>query len=900
MSLNAGTRLGPYEIVAPLGAGGMGEVYRARDTRLGREVAVKVLPPGFAADPERLRRFEQEARSVAALNHPNILALHDVGTHEATPYLVTELLEGESLRDRLNAGAVPARTAVEIAIQVAQGLAAAHGKGIVHRDIKPANLFITGEGPVKILDFGIAKLAPPRDVGVLGQAATLVEATEPGMMLGTLGYMSPEQVRGAAVDQRSDIFSFGAVLFEMVTGRAAFARETGAETITAILKEELPEASSLVGGVPAALSRSIAHCLEKRAEDRFQSARDLVFDLKAIASSGGATAVGPASPPARRPRSAWLAAGLAAALAAVTGGFFILRGRPGKPAPVLEPKRVVVAVFENHTGDRELDPLGRMASDWIGQGLSQILSVEVVPTSVTIRAEQAALREMAAGSQVDPLLALAVQTGAGSVISGSYYVAGENLQLQAKVTDAARGKLIFAISPVTGPREAPMLLLETLRQRVMGVVAIHFGSQLGPQVRTPPLFEAYREHVAGLEVFGEDWNEAIRHFQRAAEIDPEFFSPQIWTASAYGLQGDFARADQILRRVNEHRERLTPFECDVLDWYRARLAGHYAVSLQAIERAHRLVPRSTLHAYLVAVAALKVNHPRQTANTFAGFSSDDVLELPPFSGTVWLNALADAHHMLGSYDRELAVADEAVRLFPEVLLVRTGSVRALAALGRLDELGGAIDRALSVQSRAGTPGELMVLAANELRAHGQREPAQRMTDRAVRWLRSRSPGEAATEAHRSALAGALYAAERWDEARVIYLELASLHPVAGGSGEPPEAQQRRGGMPESVRTALAIDYLGALGALAARRGDRVEAGRVSGELAGIERPFIFGAHTYRRACIAALLGDRQGAVDLLRESFAQGNPYDVTLHSDMDLEPLHGFPPFEELLRPKG
>jgi serine/threonine protein kinase len=216
MPLASGTKLGPYEIQTPLGAGGMGEVYRARDTRLDRIVAVKVLPPSFAADADRLHRFEREARSVAALSHPNILAVHDIGTHDGTPYMVTELLEGETLRERLHGGVVSPRKAIEVAIQIAHGLAAAYDKGIIHRDLKPENIFLTKDGRVKILDFGLAKMAPVRSdasSNVQTLTAADIALTEGGQVLGTAGYMSPEQVRGTAVDHRSDIFVFGAILF---------------------------------------------------------------------------------------------------------------------------------------------------------------------------------------------------------------------------------------------------------------------------------------------------------------------------------------------------------------------------------------------------------------------------------------------------------------------------------------------------------------------------------------------------------------------------------------------------------------------------------------------------------------------------------------------------------------
>src|SRR5437667_152530 len=244
MTIASGTHLGPYEIVGPIGAGGMGEVYRARDTRLGRDVAVKVLPSSYSDDKERLQRFEQEACAASALNHPNILIVHDIGTHDGSPYVVSELLEGETLRQRIAGTALAQRRAIDYALQIAHGLAAAHDKGIVHRDLKPENLFVTRDGRIKILDFGLAKLT---GVAGSGQSQTDIPTrrvdTDPGVVMGTVGYMSPEQVRGRPADHRSDIFSLGAILYEMLSGRRAFHGESAADTMSAILQEDPPALS---------------------------------------------------------------------------------------------------------------------------------------------------------------------------------------------------------------------------------------------------------------------------------------------------------------------------------------------------------------------------------------------------------------------------------------------------------------------------------------------------------------------------------------------------------------------------------------------------------------------------------------------------------------------------------
>jgi len=329
MTLASGTKLGPYEIAAPLGAGGMGEVYRAVDTRLGREVAVKVLPAGLAKDADRLRRFEQESRTVAALSHPNILGVHDIGTHDGAPFLVSELLEGQTLREKVEAGPLPVRRAIEYALGIAQGLAAAHEKGIVHRDLKPENVFITRDGRVKILDFGLAKLVKPEEghetVVTLASPATL-----PGMVLGTVGYMSPEQVRGESSDARSDIFSFGAVLFEMLTGKRAFKRDTAAETMTAVLREEPPELNDTGWQGPLGLQRILTRCLEKGVERRFQSASDLAFAIESLGGTSSTRSV--AQPKTSRAWLPWTAIALAL-LALGTGLWLVGRWSAAKPQP---------------------------------------------------------------------------------------------------------------------------------------------------------------------------------------------------------------------------------------------------------------------------------------------------------------------------------------------------------------------------------------------------------------------------------------------------------------------------------------------------------------------------------------------------------------------------------------
>ena len=334
MTIPTGSKLGPYEVLGQVGAGGMGEVYRAKDPRLGREVAIKVLPASFSQDTERLRRFELEAKAAGLLNHPNITIVYDIGQHDGAPYVVQELLEGETLRAELGSGRFSPRRAIEYGIQIAHGLAAAHDKGIVHRDLKPENLFVTKNGRVKILDFGLAKLSHPEERAQATNLPTAAAGTEPGVVMGTLGYMSPEQVRGRPADARSDIFSFGGILYEMLAGNRAFRGDSVADTMSAILREDPADLSVTNQSISPGLDRIVRHCLEKNAERRFQSAHDLAFDLEALSVTSGQTVPGAIGPSRRRRILPFAAAAITALLIGAALGFFArdLRPKPGLPS----------------------------------------------------------------------------------------------------------------------------------------------------------------------------------------------------------------------------------------------------------------------------------------------------------------------------------------------------------------------------------------------------------------------------------------------------------------------------------------------------------------------------------------------------------------------------------------
>jgi TolB-like protein/tetratricopeptide (TPR) repeat protein len=519
-----GTRLGPYETVAPLGAGGMGEVYRARDTRLGRDVAIKVLPAEYASDPDRLRRFEQEAKAVAALDHPNILAIHDVGTHEGAPYIVTELLEGESLRDRLQGGAIPVRKAVEIAVQVAQALAAAHEKGIVHRDIKPGNVFVTRDCRVKLLDFGIAKLVAPRSPAEPARATTVVEGTAAGTTLGTMGYMSPEQLRGEPVDHRSDIFSLGCVLYEMLSGQAPFLRETGPDTVSAILCQDPPSLPGPERGISAALQGIVAQCLEKGPENRYSTAHDVALALRALS---GPVDVSPSRPgPAGLWRRWWLFGGAAAALiVAVFLGWQLLR-HSAAPGPQNGPEkqvRLAVLPFEN-LGVTDDAYFASGVTDEITGRLAGVHGLAVVSRASALRYAGTTKSPRQIGDELDAsyLVTGTVRWARGSGGAGQVRITpqlvrvSDDTSVWAEVYDFAITDLFRIQSQIA--RTVVERLGVTLREREQGSL----------EERPTENLEAYQAFLRGRFLADQphftaaSWLVALDAFQRAVTLDPGF------------------------------------------------------------------------------------------------------------------------------------------------------------------------------------------------------------------------------------------------------------------------------------------------------------------------------------------------------------------------------------------
>jgi serine/threonine protein kinase/Tfp pilus assembly protein PilF len=521
VSLAAGSRLGPYEILSPLGAGGMGEVYRARDTRLDRTVAVKVLPTRLAGDPDALARFEREARAVAALSHPNILAIHDFGTDRGVAYAVTELLEGKTLRERIEAGPLPARKAIEYAAQAAQGLAAAHDKGIVHRDLKPENVFVTNDGRVKILDFGLARLGAPVQSGApVTEARTATVATEPGVVMGTVGYMSPEQVRGHVTDHRSDVFSFGAVLYEMLTGRRAFHGGSAADTMSAVLNQE-PELARTLPGIASGLEHIVRRCLEKVPGERFQSAHDLAFALSSLSSSGGSYAL-----PRVSGRSWRLALGAAAVLGLLLVVFGVLpRARERKQIESL-----AVLPFANASNDPETEYLSDGITESLINRLSQLPDVRVISRASVFRYK---------GKDQDPGM-IARELGVRAIVTGRVTQRGDRLAIGTELVDTRDNRQLWGerydrklADVLTMQEEIARQISKSLQLRLTG----EEEKRLARRSTANP--EAYQAYLKGFhharKVTIADLDKGMAYFRQALALDPNYAPAHAGLAYCYIL-----------------------------------------------------------------------------------------------------------------------------------------------------------------------------------------------------------------------------------------------------------------------------------------------------------------------------------------------------------------------------
>ena len=867
MPFSAGDRLGPYEIVGPIGTGGMGEVFKARDERLARFVALKILHAPTATDAGLRDRFQREARAVAALSHPNIVTIFSIEEHDGSPFLTMELLEGQTLTELLPPHGVSLTTFLQIAIPLADAVAAAHARGIMHRDLKPGNVMVTADGHLKVLDFGLAKLTEtPASAGEFTSVPT-EQLTAHGQILGTIAYMSPEQAEGKTVDHRSDIFSLGIILYELATGKKPFTGDSNVAVLSSILRDTPPSVSDVNPAMPGEIARLIRRCLEKSPSRRLQSSLDLKHELEDVRTALSASHAASRSAPSvvstgATPRSRLPLVGLVVALVVAGLGYLTWTRwptaatestdtAPGDGAPI------TVMGFENRTGEAALDPVGQMVADALSQELPQ-------------------LRNTMQGSGAGEVpLNSAPPTGMPhGTVTGAYYLDGENLRIQATLaTDA--GEVLYSIEPARGPRTDPGKAVDLAQQRILGAIVSWLDPNLGrAQLQRPPLFSAYREFKAGMSVFADDPAKAVDRFSRAIELDPGFFSPWYGTVLAYNNLGNSrGRARETLDRLRAMNAPWSTKERALLAYLTESIDGRLLDVLQALRAAEKADPTDLSTNYLIGFNLVRLNRPQEALDQYAKV---DAASWDSVTVGTWRYArLATANHLLARHDEELRVATIARGLFPTSFLSRNDEIAALAALGRVDDLTRALDDMQTIPMRGTfTPAESMRIAAEELRAHGRHAESIELAKRSVGWHRNRAADFLTAAANRFSLAQSLYVAEEWSEAGEIAASLLREDP---GN----------------------VTYTALAGAVAARAGDRHAATKFATSL-GMATSNPGGQTELRRAQLAALLGQREQAVELLREAFARGLSMSLALHRQMDLETLRGFAPYDELMKPKG
>jgi len=651
-TLNKGTRLGDFEILSLLGAGGMGEVYRARDRRLDRDVAIKVLPQFVSLDPERLRRFEQEAKAAAALNHPSILAVFQMGSYQGAPYLVSELLEGETLREQVKRGPIPPKKAIDYGVQIARGLAAAHEKSIVHRDLKPENLFVTRDGRIKILDFGLAKLMHSESET---QFTKQTLDTRPGAVLGTVGYMAPEQVRGLAADHRSDIFAFGAILYEMLAGRRAFQKPTSADTMSAILNEDPPPIPETAPQAPLALQRAVHRCLEKSPDQRFQSASDLAFALE-LSSDSGSTSSRTTASAKQGARWKWLV-GAGTALALLSAGMFLWH--PWLPRALTEKDTVVLAEFNNTTGD----PIfSETLKDALGVSLRQSSFLDIASDAKVV--STLSLMTKPAGTALTPEVAREVcqRTQGKAYISGSIASLGSQFIVGLKAVNCVNGDVLAHEQVTAAGKEKVLEALGTVASKLRGELGESLASvrksDAPLEVLTTSSLEAFEAFNRGAkaQMEGKGESVALSYFLRAIELDPKFAHAYSSAGVMYRGLGDYARSNEYLTKAFALRERANPYEKLLME------ADYYHLVLGDDDKGLELYQQLT--------------------------------ESYPHADVPWSHLAAIYLH-LGQLEKALGASQQLVRLEPDVAFFYPGLIDYERSLGRLSEAHKTYDLAIS-------------------------------------------------------------------------------------------------------------------------------------------------------------------------------------------------------------
>ncbi len=862
-----GRTISHYTIVDKLGEGGMGTVYRAEDSTLERLVAIKALSGQFAEHEDARERFIREAQAASSLNHSNITTIYELLEEDGEQYIVMEYVDGKTIRDMVESGHVSIRKALDIIIQTAQALEAAHNKGILHRDVKSANIMISMEGNVKVMDFGLAHLEHKSQL------------TRTGTTMGTLAYSSPEQLTGAVVDRRSEIFSLGVVFYELLTGQLPFKSPAEGELLFEIINNEQDRPSGLRDDVPDNVEAVITKMLIKQPDLRYQSCAELLSDLNGIRSELETTTVQitTALPTVTLKKSRLVRAGVATVIMIAGATAVLLSSGRGEQ---LIPDLVVVSTFENHSGDTAYDQFGRWAVDHIHGGVEQAEFARAVPLEHSLPTSQILLDRSAAGEVSDPIRILAVEASAGIAISGGFYILDdETIQFQVRIRDIARDRTIDTFDDVSGSLDEKNAVVAELRQRVLASLASRLspGYESWADITEPPrLIEAFNEFTRGLDIYMDDsyTEESLVYFYRALEIDPEYTTARIWAARIHYLIGQndithMARADSLAQILETQRASLSELDQAMLDIIQAAVKWDQDGKLPAARRAAELAP-GTYWTFIAAQSAQFANRPNEALSYFAQLDPEGPVFAYGRGAEKYWNQLLMTYFTLNDFERMIDTIEEARLALDDPTYEQIYHGVAVGASGNLAKLEATAGELVALGQ---SPTNFLAGSLHGVVVSGNEEGVQRVFSLLTSAFSSVPEAGRSTVRYRDILGRTHALAGDIDIADEIFTDLVAEYPE------------------DRV-------YRVYLGMVAAGKGDTLRARQTQQWFMQFDRQYERGRGYDSRAIIAAHLGELDEAVELLERAVEYG-AWRTSISSGR-YHPLREHPGYLALIAPNG
>jgi len=878
-----------YKILDKIGEGGMGVVYKAEDTKLQRTVALKFLPDDIIRDKDAKERFIKEARAASILDHTNICTIYAVEESDQDGLFISmAFYEGETLQDKINEGPLKIDETLTIALQIAEGLNEAHSKGIIHRDIKPSNIMLTDRGQVKIMDFGLAK-------SIAGS-----KATKAGTTLGTIGFMSPEQSRGEDVDSRTDIWSLGVLLYNMLTGQTPFKGEYEQAVIYSIMNVEPEPITGIRTGVPVELEQCIGKCLQKKAEDRYPGVDGLMVDLRTVKKdsklSKDTSRIQPAAsiitppPPEREttitlkvtPVTKKIAYGVLSVIL-ITTTIFGITSILNNDNDIIEDtlERVVIVSLKNETGDDEHDNIGKIASDWIMQGLAK---TEFVATILIGPDENTQIT-------TSFLKTTSEKNNAKFIISGNYYLISGNLQFSINISDRS-GNLMSSINE-NGEINNPLPTIELIRQKLMGFMAINLDpafqgwefSQITPNYLSyQTQIEAVKEHYLG------NYLTAANLGLKAFSLDTTYFGPLIGAMIAYGNLGRREQVDSLGNILSRNRDKLSPGGRHFVDYLIFNNKGDILSSLNAVKVSAKFSPANEYH---YGLALYRTNNIREAILIF-----DNKIDSYDPTWVGWVQYWNDAtrgHHLLGESEKELENARKGRIQYPNSSRTIYYEIRANIAEGNIETIKESV-KEFDISSGWSNPGWRRYYTVRELYAHGYISEAREIIKESIQWYQTRPQQE------RKALSEEMF--------QVLYMAEYTL----GQTGNSSELQSNYdiGLNREEVNNTLKqlaedltqenpenVQYKGFLGMYYASVGDRDKTLEIIEQLGNLDLSYMRGLNVLWQGILAAQIGELDRAMIYLKDSFSKGANFTTQYHNNPFYEPLWDHADFQDWIKPK-